>query len=90
MGIPAPHIEDVVTGYLRRHEARPDKGEPAHTHVDIRYLLRTWGTPEVTLQAEEAAGAEWCGPSQLGDPVLRARVLALEPGMVTKPSAAHG
>lgn len=58
-------------------EARPDKGEPAHTHVDIRYLFRTRGAPELTLQAEEVAGAEWCGPSQLGDPVLRARVLTL-------------
>ncbi|MFF4205618.1 NUDIX domain-containing protein [Streptomyces sp. NPDC001668] len=56
-------------------EARPDKGEPAHTHFDIRYLFRTRGTAEVTLQAEEVAGAQWCGPSQLGDPVLRARVL---------------
>ncbi|MFI6277900.1 NUDIX hydrolase [Streptomyces sp. NPDC050988] len=57
-------------------EARPAKGEPPHMHFDIRYLFRTPGTAEVTLQAEEVAGAEWCGPSQLGDPVLRARVLA--------------
>ncbi|MEV8037811.1 NUDIX domain-containing protein [Streptomyces sp. NPDC086182] len=56
--------------------ARPDKGEPAHTHFDIRYLFRTRGTVEVTLQADEVAGADWCGPSELGSPVLRARVLA--------------
>ncbi|MEU0108294.1 NUDIX domain-containing protein [Streptomyces sp. NPDC006251] len=56
-------------------EARPAKGEPAHRHFDVRYLFRTRGTPEVTLQAEEVAGAEWCAPSQIGDPVLRARVL---------------
>jgi 8-oxo-dGTP pyrophosphatase MutT (NUDIX family) len=56
--------------------ARPAKGEPAHTHFDVRYLFRTRGTAEVTLQADEVAGAEWCGPSELGDPVLRARVLA--------------
>lgn len=58
-------------------DARPYKGEPAHTHFDIRYLFRTRGITEVTLQAEEVAGAQWCGPSQLGDPVLRARVFTL-------------
>ncbi|MFF9352329.1 NUDIX domain-containing protein [Streptomyces sp. NPDC014734] len=58
-------------------EARPERGEPAHQHIDIRYLFRTRGTSEVTVQTEEAAGAEWCGPSQLGDPVLRARVLSV-------------
>lgn len=56
-------------------EARPDRGEPAHHHIDVRYVFRTRGTPTVTLQLEEVAGAEWCGPSHLGDPVLRARVL---------------
>ncbi|MDF3303175.1 NUDIX hydrolase [Streptomyces tropicalis] len=55
--------------------ARPDRGEPAHHHIDVRYVFRTRGTPTLTLQLEEVAGAEWCGPSQLGDPVLRARVL---------------
>ncbi|MFF7176758.1 NUDIX hydrolase [Streptomyces pseudovenezuelae] len=57
-------------------DAQPAKGEPAHTHFDVRYLFRTRGRTEVTLQAEEVAEAEWCGLSQLGDPVLRARVLA--------------
>lgn len=60
---------------VHRIEPRPAKGEPAHAHFDVRYLFRTRGTAEVTLQAEEVAGAEWCGPSQLGDPVLRSRVL---------------
>ncbi|MFE4539009.1 transposase family protein [Streptomyces scopuliridis] len=32
---------------------------------------------KVTLQAEDASGAEWCSPSQLGDPALRARVLSV-------------
>lgn len=58
-------------------QARPERGEPAHHHIDIRYIFRTRGTPELTLQFEEVAGAEWCGPSQLGDPVLRARVLSV-------------
>ncbi|WP_407547612.1 NUDIX hydrolase [Streptomyces sp. Pv4-95] len=58
-------------------DTRPDRGEPAHEHVDVRYVFRTWGNPEVTLQIEEVADAEWCGPSQLGDPVLRARVLGV-------------
>lgn len=58
-------------------DARPDKGEPAHMHFDVRYVFRTQGTPKVTLQPDEVAGAEWCGPSQLGDPVLRTRVLSV-------------
>ncbi|GAB2992500.1 hypothetical protein GCM10023080_067980 [Streptomyces pseudoechinosporeus] len=57
-------------------EVRPEKGEPAHVHYDIRYLFRARGTVGVALQAEEVADADWRGPSRLGDPVLRARVLA--------------
>ncbi|MEW2498181.1 hypothetical protein AB0942_32290 [Streptomyces nodosus] len=57
-------------------EARPERDEPAHQHNDVRYVFRTRDTPEVTLQIEEVTGAGWYGPSQLGDPVLRARVLS--------------
>lgn len=30
---------------VHRIEARPAKGDPAHTHFDIRYLFRTRGPP---------------------------------------------
>ncbi|WP_327359644.1 NUDIX hydrolase [Streptomyces sp. NBC_01304] len=55
--------------------ARPAKNEPAHQHFDVRFLFRVHGRVKVELQVEEVAGAAWRGPSELGDPVLRARVL---------------
>ncbi|MFD7615580.1 NUDIX domain-containing protein [Streptomyces sp. NPDC059802] len=57
--------------------ARPDKGEPAHVHYDVRYLFRVRGPVALTLQTEEVGAAQWRPPSDLGDPVLRARVLAI-------------
>ncbi|MFF1678416.1 NUDIX hydrolase [Streptomyces sp. NPDC058256] len=56
--------------------ARPGKNEPAHIHYDVRYLFRARGPVHLQLQAEEVGGAQWRPPSALGDPVLRARVLA--------------
>jgi 8-oxo-dGTP pyrophosphatase MutT (NUDIX family) len=56
--------------------ARPDKNEPAHVHYDVRYLFRARGPVDLTLQAEEVGAAQWRSPSELGDPVLRARVLS--------------
>ncbi|WP_234380656.1 hypothetical protein [Streptomyces sp. CMB-StM0423] len=53
--------------------AAPQQREPAH-HIDVRFLFRTRCIPEIT-PAGDGAGAESCGPSQLDDPVLRARVL---------------
>ncbi|MFI9548026.1 NUDIX hydrolase [Streptomyces sp. NPDC052016] len=57
-------------------EARPDKGEPAHVHYDACYLFRARGPLSLTLQAEEVGAARWRPASELGDPVLRARVLS--------------
>ncbi|WP_369228489.1 NUDIX domain-containing protein (plasmid) [Streptomyces sp. R39] len=57
-------------------EARPDKNEPAHVHYDVRYLLRSRGEVALELQAEEVSAGQWRPASELGDPVLRARVLA--------------
>ncbi|MFF8902463.1 NUDIX domain-containing protein [Streptomyces lydicus] len=54
---------------------RPEKNEPAHVHYDDRYLFRA--RVDLTLQAEEVGAAQWRSPSELGDPVLRARVLAV-------------
>ncbi|MFJ8730299.1 NUDIX hydrolase [Streptomyces bauhiniae] len=56
--------------------ANDAKGEPAHQHADVRYLFRTTGPVEVTLQEEEVSGWEWRSPDTLVDATLRQRVLA--------------
>ncbi|TGN81071.1 NUDIX domain-containing protein [Streptomyces bauhiniae] len=56
--------------------ANEAKGEPAHQHADVRYLFRTTGPVEVTLQEEEVSGWEWRSPDTLADATLRQRVLA--------------
>ncbi|WP_030813612.1 NUDIX hydrolase [Streptomyces sp. NRRL F-2799] len=55
--------------------ANETKGEPAHQHADVRYLFRTTGPVEVTLQEEEVSGWEWRSPDTLVDATLRQRVL---------------
>ncbi|MFE6939697.1 NUDIX domain-containing protein [Streptomyces chartreusis] len=65
---------------VRTIEARPDRGEPAHLHYDVRYdvryVFRVRGKAVLRLQADEVGAAEWRPPTELGDPVLRARILA--------------
>lgn len=56
--------------------ANEAKGEPAHRHADVRYLFRTTGHVEVTLQEEEVSEWEWRSPNALADATLRQRVLA--------------
>lgn len=54
--------------------ANDAKGEPAHRHVDFRFLFRT--DAEVgELQVEEVAGAAWRPVDALHDPRLRRRVV---------------
>ncbi|MFF7383598.1 NUDIX domain-containing protein [Streptomyces griseoluteus] len=55
--------------------ANDAEGEPAHQHADVRYLFRTAGPVEVTLQEEEVSGWEWRSPDTLADATLRRRVL---------------
>lgn len=52
------------------------KGEPAHQHVDFRYLFRTGtdGADIGELQAEEVAGAAWRPVDTLHDERLKRRV----------------
>uniref|UniRef100_UPI003F499058 NUDIX domain-containing protein n=1 Tax=Streptomyces chartreusis TaxID=1969 RepID=UPI003F499058 len=56
-------------------QARPDKDEPAHLHYDVRFLFRVHGPVTLNLQTHEVGAAEWRPPTELADPVLRARVL---------------
>ncbi|MFI6453986.1 NUDIX hydrolase [Streptosporangium amethystogenes] len=53
--------------------ANAAKGEPAHRHIDFRFLLHTTGAIG-RLQTEEVTAAAWHEPDSIGDPILRQRV----------------
>jgi 8-oxo-dGTP pyrophosphatase MutT (NUDIX family) len=56
--------------------ANKAKGEPAHRHIDVRFLLSTAATTVTHLQADEVTGAAWHEVGTLTDVRLRARVAA--------------
>jgi 8-oxo-dGTP pyrophosphatase MutT (NUDIX family) len=56
--------------------ANSAKGEPAHQHIDFRYLFRLTAEGDVTPQAEEITGFAWRDIDSLGDERLRDRVRA--------------
>ncbi|MFF9278914.1 NUDIX hydrolase [Streptomyces griseosporeus] len=58
-------------------DATPEKGEPAHQHVDFRYVfyLADDEPPVITLQDEEVSGAQWLPMSEVTSPTLRAKLL---------------
>ncbi|GAA2091952.1 NUDIX hydrolase [Kitasatospora saccharophila] len=56
--------------------ANDAKGEPAHQHIDFRFLFRTAEHSAVTLQEEEVSGYAWRDADTIADETLRARVLA--------------
>jgi 8-oxo-dGTP pyrophosphatase MutT (NUDIX family) len=56
--------------------ARPDKGEPEHQHYDFRFAFcLNHGVPQIRLQDEEVAGAQWLPFDQVTSPTLRAKLL---------------
>ncbi|GAA2129626.1 hypothetical protein GCM10009760_01070 [Kitasatospora kazusensis] len=55
--------------------ANDAKGEPAHQHIDFRFLFGT-SADVAELQAEEVTEAAWCGAETISDERLRARVVA--------------
>ncbi|WP_202232758.1 NUDIX hydrolase [Actinacidiphila reveromycinica] len=76
-GIPphvvVPHGETPLHIDIHPIEANPAKGEPAHRHVDFRFLFRT--TADIgELQAEEVSGAAWRTVNTLHDERLGQRV----------------
>ncbi|MFF5159772.1 hypothetical protein ACFY3N_26725 [Streptomyces sp. NPDC000348] len=54
--------------------ANPGKGEPAHRHVDFRFVFRT-SAEAVELQTEEVTAAAWRYADTIEDEVLRRRVI---------------
>jgi 8-oxo-dGTP pyrophosphatase MutT (NUDIX family) len=57
--------------------ASPSKGEPAHQHVDFRYVfyLADEEPPAITLQDEEVSGAQWVPLSEVRSSTLREKLL---------------
>lgn len=60
--------------------ARPDKGEPAHEHYDIRFAfyLTAGRPPAIAVQDEEVAGAQWRPLAEVSSPTLRAKLVAAQ------------
>lgn len=61
-------------------DANPSKSEPAHQHVDFRYVFYLVGeeSPTITLQDEEVSGAQWLPLSEVTSPTLRAKLLSAQ------------
>jgi len=56
-------------------DARPDKGEPAHRHYDVRFAFYLVGEdPELVLQDEEVADADWRPIDEVTSRTLRAKL----------------
>ncbi|WP_394426224.1 NUDIX hydrolase [Streptomyces sp. SGAir0957] len=77
-GIPphvvTPHGEIPLHIDIHVIEANPAKDEPAHRHVDFRFLFRT--TADIgELQTEEVSDAAWQTVGTLHDEAVRQRVV---------------
>ncbi|MFF9854131.1 NUDIX domain-containing protein [Streptomyces litmocidini] len=61
-------------------DANPAKGEPAHQHVDFRFVfyLASAQSPALALQDEEVADAQWLPFADVRSPTLRAKLLSAE------------
>ncbi|MFI0990505.1 NUDIX hydrolase [Streptomyces exfoliatus] len=59
-------------------EANPSKSEPAHQHVDLRYVFHLVGEepPTITLQDGEVSDDQWLPFSEVTSPTLRAKLLS--------------
>ncbi|MFC8660626.1 NUDIX hydrolase [Streptomyces sp. NPDC057199] len=58
-------------------DANPAKGEPAHQHVDFRFVFQLTAQHTVTLQTEEVSGYEWRSIQETASPTVRAKLALL-------------
>ncbi|MFI7103526.1 NUDIX domain-containing protein [Streptomyces sp. NPDC050161] len=58
-------------------DANPAKHEPAHRHYDVKFAfhLARETVPEIVVQDDEVAGAEWRRFEDIGSPILRTKLL---------------
>ncbi|MEV0577198.1 NUDIX domain-containing protein [Streptomyces sp. NPDC050392] len=80
--LPWPGYETVPLDIdIHDIDARADKGEPGHTHFDLRFVFRLHTATEtpVVLQEEEVGGFEWRPVDQVASPSLREKLLKISP-----------
>ncbi|MEU3281339.1 NUDIX domain-containing protein [Streptomyces antibioticus] len=58
-------------------DANPTKGEPAHQHIDFRFVFRLSAPHTVTLQTEEVSGYHWRPIQETASPTVRAKLALL-------------
>lgn len=58
-------------------DANPSKDEPAHQHVDFRWVFRLGAEHAVTLQEEEVDGYEWRPFTSAASPTVRSKLALL-------------
>ncbi|MGW1736167.1 NUDIX hydrolase [Streptomyces sp. NPDC001999] len=78
-GAVAPVGEGPIHIDVHRIPASDAKGEPAHWHVDFRFVfcLAAGGEVRLRLQEEEVSGCAWRPAGSVADPVLRRRIVGL-------------
>ncbi|MCX5173404.1 MULTISPECIES: NUDIX hydrolase [Streptomyces] len=57
--------------------ANPAKGEPAHQHIDFRFVFLLQVQHAVILQTEEVSGYEWRPSEETASPTVRAKLALL-------------
>ncbi|MET7784711.1 NUDIX domain-containing protein [Streptomyces mirabilis] len=75
---PLPGFETVPLDIdVHDIDANPAKGEPAHQHIDFRFVFRLTTQRPVTLQTEEVSGYEWRPCQETASPAVRAKLALL-------------
>ncbi|MGI5479310.1 NUDIX hydrolase [Streptomyces lavendofoliae] len=75
---PFPGFETVPLDIDVHHiAANPAKGEPAHQHVDFRWVFHLRTQHAVTLQTDEVSGFEWRSFDDSASPTVRAKLALL-------------
>ncbi|SNX88514.1 8-oxo-dGTP pyrophosphatase MutT (NUDIX family) [Streptomyces sp. TLI_55] len=75
---PLPGFETVPLD-INAHDidASPAKEEPAHQHVDFRFVFQLAGPRAMTLQTEEVSGYAWRPFPETASPTVRAKLTLL-------------
>lgn len=76
--VPLPGFEDVPLD-IDAHsiDANPAKDEPAHQHVDFRWVFHLAAEHAVTLQEDEVDGYKWQPSTSATSPTVRSKLALL-------------
>ncbi|GAA2651451.1 hypothetical protein GCM10010400_03540 [Streptomyces aculeolatus] len=76
--VPLPGFEDVPLDIdVHSIDANPAKDEPAHQHVDFRWVFHLAAEHAVTLQADEVDAYEWRPFASAASPTIRSKLALL-------------